>query len=226
MLGRRKKPKLQFSKIASISNISVPVFWNGAGEGGLVTAACGLGVTSWVLAGRSHRKWEGGTGGWASWTKSHCCAFWSPGGPPWQMHAVFLLGWGQERSVYRCWLHAGWTDPALRRYGMPRAPAPWANGHCHPSSGKLPSFFPSLSLSQSEGSAFTWLQWLAQGWARGPIRIYRCSKLTGKPSGMWLLELLQPSCHHREVLSEDGANLEEKSTETEKPGHPCLSPES
>lgn len=31
-----------------------------------------------------------------------------------------------------------------------------------------------------------------------------------------MLELLQPSCHDKEVLSENGANLEENSTETER----------
>lgn len=44
--GRKwEKARSQFSKFASISNISSPVLWNEEGRASLLTAAYGLGMT-------------------------------------------------------------------------------------------------------------------------------------------------------------------------------------
>lgn len=57
--SEKEKPKSQFSKIVSISNISIPVLWNEKEWTSLLTAACGSGMTGRALAGSWHRKWQG-----------------------------------------------------------------------------------------------------------------------------------------------------------------------
>lgn len=55
----KEKPKSQFSKVVSISNISIPVLWNEKEWTSLLTAAYGSGMTGRARAGRWHRKWQG-----------------------------------------------------------------------------------------------------------------------------------------------------------------------